>query len=151
MCLPYSLPSRYPDCGFQEGEPLAIISPPTEAGIRPLFRPLFIQAGRFTRWNGWSLHQLLPRERQLHKRPRVATTPRRSPATPARRCLPRYHEFANSRNAPWGKVGGLRREQRLVRHGVVCKATGLAVAGCLLEVHAVIEPPRPIGRVLQSI
>jgi hypothetical protein len=62
MCLPYSLPSRHPDCGFQEGASLALFSPPTEAGFRPLSRPLFIQAGRLTRWNGWSpsLHLLSP-------------------------------------------------------------------------------------------
>ena len=54
MCLPYSLPSRHPDCGFQEGASLAIFSPPAEAGIRTLSRPLFIQAGRLTWWNRWS-------------------------------------------------------------------------------------------------
>src|SRR5277367_1315979 len=62
MCLPYSQPSRYPDCGFQEGASLTIGSPPAEASFRPLSRPLLIQAGRLTRWNGWSpsLHLLSP-------------------------------------------------------------------------------------------
>jgi len=54
MCLPYSQPSRYPDCGFQEGASLAIVSPSAEPDFRTLSRPLLIQAGRLTRWNGWS-------------------------------------------------------------------------------------------------
>ena len=54
MCLPYPLPSRHPDCGFQEGAFLAVLSPPAEADFRTLSRPLFIQAGRLTRWNRWS-------------------------------------------------------------------------------------------------
>src|SRR4051794_1909134 len=59
MCLPYSLPSRHPDCGFQEGASLAIFSPPAEASIRTLSRPLFIQAGRLTWWNRWSPRSLV--------------------------------------------------------------------------------------------
>jgi len=62
ICLPCSLPSRHPDCGFQEGASLALFSPSARAGFRTLSRPLFIQAGRLTRWNGWSpsLHLLSP-------------------------------------------------------------------------------------------
>src|SRR5271170_1104062 len=59
MCSPYSLPSRHPGCGSQEGASLAIFSPPAEAGFRTLSRPLLIQAGRLTRWNGWSSMLLL--------------------------------------------------------------------------------------------
>ena len=33
-----------------------MVSPPAEAGFRALSRPLLIQAGRLTRWNGWSPH-----------------------------------------------------------------------------------------------
>ena len=82
MCSPYSLPSRHPDCGFQEGASLALFSPPAEAGFRTLSRPLFIQAGRLTRWNGWSpsLHPPFSRGRQLQLRLRVAGTTCRSGA-----------------------------------------------------------------------